>query len=285
MKYNFIPLQQSISYLKNVYWYRNQYSNGNLKKFKEIIELYRSKDFLIVNKPYDLIAYNFSNKKTENLLEILKDKYEYLYDPRVKGGFRVLHRIDTVCSGCFCIPLTPISNKLGFEAFLKHRVSKYYLALVYGHVKNETGKEFFEIQVPIGDDLNNKGHLICTKYDSQGTLMQNCVGDKNAKTLVKVLEHGSYNEKPCSKVLLRLVTGRRHQLRVHLNFIGHQIVGDTSYGLDDYDTYRTMLHAYAFSMKLKDKTIEAIAEDPFRNEIDGCWKSNVILNKIENILA
>ena len=75
------------------------------------------------------------------------------------------------------------------------------------------------------------------------------------------------NEKPCSKVLLRLVTGRRHQLRVHLNFIGHQIVGDTSYGLDDYDTYRTMLHAYAFSMKIKDKTIKAIDEDPFRNDI------------------
>ncbi len=268
----------SSTYLKNVQWYRNQYKiKSSSNSTGELIELFKSK-FLVVNKPHDLVYYNFSQHKTENLMDLLRDKYPFYYDPRVKGGFRVLHRLDTVCSGCLCVPLTPKSEKLGYEMFLKQKVSKYYLALVYGHIKNNN--EEFSIEASIGDDFDNKGYLMTTKFDRYGNLNTSCENEKPAKTLVKVLEHGTYNSKPCSKVLLTLVTGKRHQLRVHLSYFGHPIVGDIAYGSNDFDTYRTMLHAYSFSMTINKHKIRAKAEDPFKNEIDSCWKSETIINQI-----
>ena len=78
---------------------------------------------------------------------MLKEKYPLYYDPRVKGGFRVIHRLDTICSGCFCIPLTPKSESLAYQMFLEKKVSKYYLALVYGHIKIN---EEFTIEAPVG---------------------------------------------------------------------------------------------------------------------------------------
>ena len=267
----------SVNYIKNIQWYRNQFKKPNGVN-RELVELYKSKEFLIVNKPYDIVCYNFSRSKTENLMDILKDKYPIYYDPRVKGGFRVLHRLDTICSGCICIPLTQNSESQGFQMFLKQKVSKHYLALVYGYIEN---KEEFIINASIGDDLDNKGYLMSTKFDRNGNLNRNCQNEQPAETIVKVLEYGTYNSKPCTKLLLKLITGKRHQLRVHLSYYGHPIVGDLAYNANDYDTYRTMLHAYQFSMIIKGKKIKAIAEDPFKNEIDNCWKSEKIINKLD----
>jgi 23S rRNA-/tRNA-specific pseudouridylate synthase len=82
-------------------------------------------------------------------------------------------------------------------------------------------------------------------------------------------------------VLLQPVTGRRHQLRVHLNYFGYPIVGDTIYGIDDYDTYRTMLHSFKIKIKLEtSKIIEAKAQDPFVNEIDIDWKPYNTVNEL-----
>ena len=82
-------------------------------------------------------------------------------------------------------------------------------------------------------------------------------------------------------MLLQPVTGRRHQLRVHLDYLGYPIVGDTIYGIEDYDTYRTMLHSYKIKIKLEtSKIIEAKALDPFVNEIDVDWKPYSTVNEL-----
>lgn len=115
-------------------------------------------------------------------------------------------------------------------------------------------------------------------------LNENCVDAQECKTKVKVLEYGTYNGKECSKLLVQPLTGKRHQIRVHLKHIGYPIVGDLVYGLDDYDSYRTMLHAYKLVLKINTKQrmfIKAKAEDPFVNKIDSNWIPNEKVNELK----
>ena len=272
----------SITYLKNVQWYRYQYTESNANKVKNLIELFKSKEYLIVNKPYDLICANVSAKKSESLVSMLTDKYPQYYDPTVTNGFRLLQNIDSLASGCICISLTTEANRLANKALMQKNASNYYLALANGHI--DSGKDFM-INASIGEDANNKGHSMCTKFDRDGNLNRSCINEKEAQTWVRVLEHGTYNGKPCTKVLLKTLKGHRHQIRVHLSYFGHPIIGDITYGSDHFDVYRTMLHAYMFSMKIDKKDIKAIAEDPFTNEIDKLWKPETVIEKLDNILS
>ncbi len=161
----------------------------------------------------------------------------------------------------------------------KHGVVKKYLSLVYGHVNDQNE---FEIRVPIGDDSTNYGHLRCTSEDLNGVPNQACINQESAITKVKVLEYGKYKDKDCTKVMLELLTGRRHQLRVHLKYLGYPVVGDLQYGIDDFDTYRTMLHSYYFKINWRKwpENIEITAPDPFLSEIDVNWQPETIINKI-----
>ena len=86
-----------MNYLKCNDWYRSQYT---LKRFaiplneNSIIELFKSKNYLILNKPYDLIMYEFKREhhSMPSLFQLVKEKYPFYYDPRLTGGFHVLHR-------------------------------------------------------------------------------------------------------------------------------------------------------------------------------------------------
>jgi len=72
-----------------------------------------------------------------------------------------------------------------------------------------------------------------------------CTEPRDAHTRLVVLERGVYMSYPATKVLLQLVTGRRHQIRVHCSTIGHTIVGDYTYsGRKDTSPHRTFLHSY-----------------------------------------
>lgn len=74
-----------------------------------------------------------------------------------------------------------------------------------------------------------------------------CTNPRNAHTRLVVLERGVYMSYPATKVLMLLVTGRRHQIRVHCSTIGHTIIGDYTYS-DRKDTSpsRTFLHSYRY---------------------------------------
>lgn len=122
-----------VTYLKNVNWFRNQHT---LKKnltglYDNIPVLYKSKHFLIMNKPPDMIVYNFKENQSNmpSLYDYLREKFPFYYDPRLTGGFHVLHRLDAITSGVICIPLNYFSQRLAVSAFTNNKVEKYYLAL------------------------------------------------------------------------------------------------------------------------------------------------------------
>jgi 23S rRNA-/tRNA-specific pseudouridylate synthase len=124
-------LISNLTYLKNVNWFRNQHTLKALRQTSEIPVLFKSKHYLILNKPYDMIVYNF-NKNTKNmpsLYDYLREKFPFYYDPRLTGGFHVLHRLDTITSGVICIPLNYFSQRIAVQAFQTGNAQKYYLAL------------------------------------------------------------------------------------------------------------------------------------------------------------
>lgn len=132
----------NVTYLKNVEWYRLNYTlkSQHPKPSADTLQvLFKNKHFLIVNKPYDLIVYDFKpggyKPSTETLMDLLREKFPFNYDPRIRGGYHVLHRLDTVTSGCICVPLNYFSFRVGIEAFVNKKAEKFYLALVYGIVK------------------------------------------------------------------------------------------------------------------------------------------------------
>jgi len=285
-----------INYLKSTDWYRSQYTLKRLSTpivHKSVNEIYKSKDFLIVNKPYDLITYEFKNEfySMPSLFHLLKEKYPYYYNPKLTGGFHVLHRLDTVTSGCICVPLNKSSFSVAKKAFESGKVQKKYLALVYGKV-DLTRVNYFgvnvlndniEVKIPIGNDLNNYGHKCCTLFDQQGRQLEQCVNSFNTKTVIKLLEHGTYKGRDCSKILLEPITGKRHQLRVIMNYLGHPIIGDPNYGIGDYESYRTMLHSYEIQIHIKSERgnfLKGTAPDPFLNSVDIDYKPHTIINKI-----
>ncbi|KAI0981623.1 hypothetical protein GJ496_001996 [Pomphorhynchus laevis] len=78
---------------------------------------------------------------------------------------------------------------------------------------------------------------------------------KESLTQIIPLEYGIYNKRhPCTKILVKLITGRRHQIRVHCAVAGHAILGDLLYSPSPYVHHidRTMLHSYRLEMKLPD---------------------------------
>ncbi|RNA33690.1 RNA pseudouridylate synthase domain-containing 1 [Brachionus plicatilis] len=283
-------LSHNVVYLKNVYWYRSQFTLKKLQKCltaESLQVLYKSKHFLILNKPYDLVLYDYHKtfRTQKTLFELIKEKFPYYFDPRLTGGFHVLHRLDSVTSGCICIPLNYFSQRIGFDAFRNGNADKYYIALVHGHLKFEQvdSDGMFELDVPIGEDSTRLKYARCTPFDISGKKIENCVQPEKAISRVKILEYGTYKSKDCSKVLIKPITGRRHQLRVHLKYLGHPIIGDTCYGIDDFDSYRTMLHSYRLNLKINTKNrmfIKAMAPDPFVPEVDPDWRPNCFVNKL-----
>ncbi len=102
---------------------------------------------------------------------------------RLTGGYHVLHRLDSVTSGCLCIPLTYFSQRLAYEAFKKGRVEKFYLALVYGKLEE---KNMITIDMPIGENQQFHKYSKCTLNDLNGIKNENCFDWQKSVTKLKV---------------------------------------------------------------------------------------------------
>jgi len=122
----------------------------------------------------------------------------------------------------------------------------------------ENCKELLIINIPIADTEGEFAMGLGTPTNP----------GRRSETKLEILSYGSYLGKPVTKVRLYPITGRRHQLRVHLLSLGHPIVGDATYNLNyDERSSRMMLHAHKLSINLEDRyspsLIEADTVDPF----------------------
>lgn len=110
-----------------------------------------------------------------------------------------------------------------------------------------------------------------------------CLKPKSASTRLLVLQKGLYDDYPATKIMLKPVTGRRHQLRVHCSSIGHTIIGDYTYSnRKDILPPRMFLHSHRLILPTEIETIDVSARDIFNNDDNNCrWRPVVTFNNID----
>jgi tRNA pseudouridine32 synthase / 23S rRNA pseudouridine746 synthase len=159
---------------------------------------------------------------------------------RVQAEFAdalVVHRLDMATSGLMLMARGPAAQRALNDAFARRAVDKRYVAVVCGLLPSLAGDAWGEIDLPLAADWPARPRQ---KVDLHG--------GKASLTRYRVLGHDLPNER--SRVELQPLTGRSHQLRVHLLAIGHPIVGDALYAPPRVQTQsaRLLLHASALAL-------------------------------------
>jgi 23S rRNA pseudouridine1911/1915/1917 synthase len=173
--------------------------------------IYQDEDVAVVNKPSGLVVHPGAGNPNNTLVNVLPCHFKNLsqIDPRRPG---IVHRLDKDTSGLMVIAKNDRAHLILAKQFAKHTIERRYVALVKGFM------EFDEdvIELPISRHPQNHKKMAVGFGDNA----------KYAKTFYRVLTRQDY----ASLVQLTPFTGRTHQLRVHLAFIGHPILGDKKYG-------------------------------------------------------
>ncbi len=208
--------------------------------------IYEDDCLLIINKPAGLVVHPGNGHSSGTLVNGLVNRLSSL--PTSGGSYRpgLVHRIDKDTSGLLAVA----KNELAFESLSKqlstHSMHREYLALVKGIIEEDDAK----IDAPIGRDI-----LRPTKFAVNGR------DKKEAITYFHVEKR--YPNASMSLISCRLFTGRTHQIRVHLDYIGHPLIGDPLYGEGNKALYDKgqLLHAYRLTLvhpsTLKEMSFEA----------------------------
>nr|CAD7414207.1 unnamed protein product [Timema poppensis] len=206
----------------------------------------------------------------------LRKLYPELVNPGLKHDFYFVHRLDYATSGLICLALNKKACSEATSCFHQRKTKKYYLAVLRGHVS----KELMYMNEAIGEDSREErgSHRMCTPSDL------NCTSPRPAQTRMLILQRGLFDNYPATKVILRPITGRRHQLRVHCAHIGHTIVGDYTYSnRKDTLPYRTFLHSYRLVLPNNVELLDFQTLDPFTSsDPRNCWSPVETVNVLDD---
>ena len=187
---------------------------------------YEDNDLIVVNKPSGMVVHPAPGNYSGTLVNALMYHTNNLSTVNTSIRPGIVHRIDADTSGLLLVAKNDKSHNLLAEAIQKKEVVREYIALVDGVINEDTAT----IDAPIGRDVNNRKKMCVTGSNS-----------KEAITHIRVLERYK-NE---TLIRCKLETGRTHQIRVHLSYIGHPVINDPVYNskkLIDKD-FGQMLHA------------------------------------------
>lgn len=196
-----------------------EYPKRELKLTPENIPLdivYEDEDLAVINKPAGMVVHpghgNYSGTLVNAMLYHFRDLPLFREEDPRPG---LVHRIDKDTSGLLVVAKTEMAKMNLANQFFEKSTQRKYIALVWGDLKQETGT----ITGNIGRSPNNR-LIFCVFPDGdQG---------KHAVTHYKVIERLGY----VNLIECRLETGRTHQIRVHMKYIGHPLFNDATYGGD-----------------------------------------------------
>jgi len=174
--------------------------------------VYEDEHLLIVNKPQGMVVHPAAGNESGTLVNALM----YHCDGKlssINGVIRpgIVHRIDKDTSGLLVVAKNDAAHEGLSAQFSVHSVDRFYYAVVHGKIKDDTGR----IEAPIGRHPNDRKKMCVTQKNS-----------RFAATNYQVIER--FNNFTLLK--LKLETGRTHQIRVHMAYIGHPVAGDRVYG-------------------------------------------------------
>ena len=176
---------------------------------------YEDENVLVLNKPAGLLS---------------MAKGEYCPEKTLEDYGLLVHRLDRDTSGVVILAKNPEVQTFLRKQFQDRKAHKTYYAVIEGHPKMEEAN----INLPIARDLKHKTQF---RVDAQG---------RPSETYYKVVKENA----ELSLVKLKPKTGRTHQLRVHMKYLGTPILGDRVYSEDFEGTPRLFLHAYSLEVTL-----------------------------------
>ena len=173
--------------------------------------VYEDDDLLVINKGKGMVVHPAAGNYTGTLVNAILYHSKKLSS--INGVIRpgIVHRIDKDTSGLLMVAKNDMAHNSLAEQLAAHTINRAYRAIVYNNFNNDVGT----VNAPIGRDPRNRLKMTVTQLNS-----------KEAITHYKVLERfGSF-----TYIEARLETGRTHQIRVHMAYINHPLLGDGVYG-------------------------------------------------------
>jgi len=182
---------------------------------------YEDVDVILVNKQPGIVTHPTKSHPNNTIANAAS---RYLLSKGINCKIRFVNRLDMDTSGLLIIAKNSYSHHVLSEQMKEDKVEKKYIAFVWGVIEDDNGR----IEAPIGRTAPDSIKRI---IDENG---------QESITEFKVLER----YKNATMLEVKLLTGRTHQIRVHMNYLGHPLIGDTLYGKDDGDLIgRQALHA------------------------------------------
>lgn len=190
--------------------------------------VYEDDDVLLINKPVGMVVHPGNGHYEGTLVNALIGREMALSEgePDRPG---IVHRIDKDTSGLLLVTKNDNAYRKIQEQLSTHTMHREYYALVKGVILEDDGK----INAPIARDKNRP--------------TRNCVDVLHGKEAITFFHvEKRYKESEVTLVSCRLLTGRTHQIRVHMDYIGHPVIGDPLYGTGNRRIYDAgqLLHAY-----------------------------------------
>lgn len=222
----------------------NAATEEEIKILPENIQLdiiYEDENMLVVNKPSGMLTHPTTTEKTGTLVNVLLNYCKNNLSD-INGEFRrgIVHRLDRNTSGLIMVAKNNNTHEFLAEQIKKRSIEKKYLAIVKGIID----KDEFIIDKPISRNPKKPEKMMVSE------------NGKPSITKVKVLERFS----DATYLELTLITGRTHQIRVHLSNIGHPVYNDTLYGFGKMKikTEEQVLQSYKlkFAKPFSDEIIE-----------------------------
>jgi len=223
--------------------------------------VYEDNDIIVVNKEKGMVVHPAAGNYTGTLVNALM---EYCGDSLsdINGVIRpgIVHRLDKETSGLLIVAKNNRAHEVLSDMLKRHEIDRTYIALAHGVIAENSGR----VEAPIGrHPVDRKKMAVNTK------------NGKRAVTRFEVIERF----RNATYLRLNLETGRTHQIRVHMSYIGHPLIGDTVYGgpSKGFDIEGQALHAKKLAFK-HPVTKEDVV---FETGIPGYFEK--ILNQLKNM--
>ncbi len=220
--------------------------------------IFEDASLMVVDKPAGLVVHPGAGHKRGTLVNALVARNTTLSTVGNMERPGIVHRLDKDTSGILLVAKTNRAHRALQAQFAARSLSKSYIALVRGRVEYEEG----HITQAIGRDPKVRLKFAVSRSDEA----------KEAETLYKVVQRF----KNATLLELQLITGRTHQIRVHMAYLNHPVLGDKLYGRADDPSPRMALHAakieFEHPVTGKMMRFESAIPEAMKKMIQGCEK-------------
>ncbi|MCB9800092.1 MAG: RluA family pseudouridine synthase [Candidatus Omnitrophica bacterium] len=219
--------------------------------------LYEDEDIIVVNKPVGMVVHPAHGNWHHTLVNALLHHTRHLSELGGDERPGIVHRLDKDTSGVLIVAKNNAAHRDLAKQFKKHTIQRMYYAIVRGVVQHDEGV----CEEPVGRAFVNRKKIIIKPS-----------GGKDALTYYKAARR--YTDATLVEVYPK--TGRTHQIRVHMSFLGHPVLGDTLYGIKSELIGRQALHAAKLGITHPKTKQEMLFESPLPADMQA------VLDRLES---